>query len=211
MTTETISIASDKSDPSSSTSRTKSRDLSIDLEKEKTNKDEINRNRQSQSISNSDIDSIKSSITPDKSTYGKWKRKKGPAPSRPVPQRRQIKPLPLQQLKHELDLIEHQQQGLEKQGVKLEQLIREKCEGPGMENDAALSPEVEDLVIELFELVNEKNELFRRQAELMYLRRQQRLEEEYADLEYQIRCLMDQPERNKTDTDKAREEELINR
>lgn len=45
----------------------------------------------------------------------------------------------------------------------------------------------------------------------MYLRRQQRLEEEYADLEYQIRCLMDRPERNKTDSDKAREEELINR
>lgn len=68
----------------------------------------------------------------DKSTFGKWKRKKGPAPARPVPQRRQIKPLPLGQLKHELELIESQQQGLEKQGVKLEQMIREKCEGPGM-------------------------------------------------------------------------------
>ncbi|XP_031359089.1 MICAL-like protein 1 [Photinus pyralis] len=45
----------------------------------------------------------------------------------------------------------------------------------------------------------------------MYLRRQQRLEEEYADLEYQIRCLMLQPEINKTDSDKAREEELITR
>lgn len=77
--------------------------------------------------------------------------------------------------------------------------------------ESALPTEVEDLILELFELVNEKNELCRRQAELMYLRRQQRLEEEYADTEYQIRCLMDQPERNKTDSDKAREEELINR
>lgn len=42
-------------------------------------------------------------------------------------------------------------------------------------------------------------------------RRQQRLEEEYADLEYQIRCLMVQPEAHKTDSDKAREEELITR
>lgn len=74
-----------------------------------------------------------------------------------------------------------------------------------------MPPEVEEYVIQLFELVNEKNELFRRQAKLMYLRRQQRLEEEHADLEYQIRCLMDQPECNKTDSDKAREEELINR
>lgn len=64
--------------------------------------------------------------------------------------------------------------------------------------------------MELFTLVNEKNELFRRQAELMLLRRQQRLEEEHADVEYQIRCLMCQSEA-KTDFDKQREEELIQR
>lgn len=32
-----------------------------------------------------------------------------------------------------------------------------------------MTPDLEDLVLQLFELVNEKNELFRRQAELMYL------------------------------------------
>lgn len=42
-------------------------------------------------------------------------------------------------------------------------------------------------------------------------RRQQRLEEEHANVEYQIRCLMLTPEANKTDLDKAKEEELINR
>lgn len=60
--------------------------------------------------------------------YGKWKRKKGPAPSRPVPQRRTIKSLPIGEIRRELDLIEVQQQGLERQGVKLEQIIREKTE-----------------------------------------------------------------------------------
>jgi len=35
--------------------------------------------------------------------------------------------------------------------------------------DTSMTPDVEDLVLQLFELVNEKNELFRRQAELMYL------------------------------------------
>jgi len=35
--------------------------------------------------------------------------------------------------------------------------------------DTSMPPDVEDLVLQLFELVNEKNELFRRQAELMYL------------------------------------------
>lgn len=35
--------------------------------------------------------------------------------------------------------------------------------------DTSMPPDIEDLVLQLFELVNEKNELFRRQAELMYL------------------------------------------
>lgn len=36
-------------------------------------------------------------------------------------------------------------------------------------SDDALSPEVDDMILELFELVNEKCELFRKQTELMYL------------------------------------------
>lgn len=45
----------------------------------------------------------------------------------------------------------------------------------------------------------------------MLLRRQQRLEEEHAEIEYQIRCLMCQPEATKTDFDKQKEETLIQR
>lgn len=37
------------------------------------------------------------------------------------------------------------------------------------------------------------------------------LEEEHAETEYQIRCLMLRPESNKTDSDKTKEEELIKR
>lgn len=76
-------------------------------------------------------------------------------------------------------------------------------------SDVSLGMDVEELILELFTLVNEKNELFRRQAELMLLRRQQRLEEEQAGVEYQIRCLMSQSEATKTDSDKQREEILI--
>lgn len=126
----------------------------------------------------------------------------------------------------------------------LEKMIRDRCEGGENENTPVTeikpnSKEVEDLILQLFELVNEKNELFRRQAELMYLyvysipklvlcyiyssfflilfklkhsrRRQHRLECEQADIEYEIRVLMAQPECNKTDSDKAREEALISR
>lgn len=106
----------------------------------------------------------------DKSTYGKWKRKKGPAPSRPIAQKRTVvKSISVTEVKRELDIIELQHQGLEKQGVRLEQIIRDKCEGPETENDCPISIEVEDLILQLFEVVNEKNELCRKQAELMYM------------------------------------------
>jgi len=187
-------------------------------EKMKENKESQNKNRQSQVVMPLNV-LVNESIqlySPNKSSFGKWKRRKGPAPSLPVPARKVIQMLPLQEIRHELEVIEVQQQGLEKQGVILEKMIRERCEGTENENKPLEefkpnSKEVEDLILQLFELVNEKNELFRRQAELMYLRRQHRLEQEQADIEYEIRVLMAQPECNKTDSDKAREEALISR
>lgn len=186
-------------------------------EKMKDNKEAQNRNRQSQTSPTSSQNDSYNALISNKSQQGKWKRRKGPAPALPVPlpERKAIKMLPLKEIRQELDIIETQQQGLEKQGVILEQMIRERCEGVDPEMDITgiqtNSKEVEDLIMQLFELVNEKNELFRRQAELMYLRRQHRLEQEQADLEYEIRLLMAQPERNKTDTDKEKEEALITR
>jgi len=194
-------------------------------EKMKENKESQNKNRQSQNGSLTTIASVSAAaavvdelnqvFSPNKSSFGKWKRRKGPAPSLPVPPRKVIQMLPLQEIRHELEVIEVQQQGLEKQGVMLEKMIRERCEGADQNQPLSEckpnSKEVEDLILQLFELVNEKNELFRRQAELMYLRRQHRLEQEQADIEYEIRVLMAQPECNKTDSDKAREEALISR
>ncbi|XP_011691645.1 PREDICTED: MICAL-like protein 1 [Wasmannia auropunctata] len=180
-------------------------------EDQKTNKDETNRNRQSLSSVSCGTDSSSYTSYADKSVQGKWKRKKGPAPPRPIPHRRKIKVISMKDVKLELDEIELQQQGLERQGVRLEQLIRDKCESGPRSDDSSLGTDVEELVLELFALVNEKNELFRRQAELMLLRRQQRLEEEHVEVEYQIRCLMCQPEATKTDSDKHREEALIQR
>ncbi|KAJ6638671.1 MICAL-like protein 2 [Pseudolycoriella hygida] len=187
-------------------------------QKMKENKETQNKNRQSQiSLSSPEPDHVYS----NKSSFGKWKRRKGPAPALPIPPRKVLQMVPLQEIRHELEVIEVQQVGLEKQGVMLEKMIRERCEGtdpqfnefgePQLPPDAPNTKEVEDLILQLFELVNEKNELFRRQAELMYLRRQHRLEQEQADIEYEIRVLMAQPERNKTDCDKAREETLITR
>lgn len=49
------------------------------------------------------------------------------------------------------------------------------------------------------------------QITIIFRRRQHNLEEEHAELEYQIRVLMSKPDHTKTDTEKAREEELIQR
>lgn len=147
-------------------------------EKMKENKESQNKNRQSQLGAPVSMNMIAEEsnqlFSPNKSSFGKWKRRKGPAPSLPIPARKVIQMLPLEDIRHELEVIEVQQLGLEKQGVMLEKMIRERCEGTENENKPLSeftpnSKEAEDLILQLFELVNEKNELFRRQAELMYL------------------------------------------
>lgn len=85
-------------------------------QKIKENKESKNKNRQSQlsmsSPTNSDsFDPIYS----NKSQFGKWKRRKGPAPALPIPSRKSLQLVPLQEIRHELEVIEVQQQGLEKQ------------------------------------------------------------------------------------------------
>ncbi|XP_045491886.1 MICAL-like protein 1 isoform X1 [Colias croceus] len=136
------------------------------------------------------------------------RKTKGPAPGLPLPERREVKmQMSPEELQVQLDLLETQQLGLERQGVLIEQMIRDKCEG----DEASMAPqeEIEDLVIQLCELVNEKNDLFRKQTELMYIRRQQRLEQEQADIEHEIRVIQSRPAVNRIDADKAREEHLV--
>lgn len=150
----------------------------------------------------------------DKSDQGQWRKKKGPAPPRPIPPRRTVKKLHRKVINQELEDIEVKQNELERQGVKLEKSIREICERNDAEEGAdrdSLGPEAEDLIIQLFDLVNEKNELFRRQTELIYMKKENRLEEQHADLEHQIRVLMAKPEHQRTEEDRVREEKLIAR
>lgn len=136
------------------------------------------------------------------------RKTKGPAPGLPLPERREVKlQMSPEELQVQLDLLETQQLGLERQGVLIERMIRDKCEGD--EAETVPQEEVEDLVIQLCELVNEKNDLFRKQTELMYIRRQQRLEQEQADIEHEIRVIQSRPAVNRIDADKAREEKLV--
>ena len=130
------------------------------------------------------------------------RRKKGPAPPRPIPPKRSVLKLPRETVNQELRDNEIKQSELERQGVKLEKTIREltkqQQEGENIDNDESaaavpavtegvengvadgnpssdadhskagvresLGPEAEDLIIQLFELVNLKNDLIRRQV-----------------------------------------------
>jgi len=155
-----------------------------------------------------------SPLAADKADEGQWRKKKGPAPPRPIPPRRAVRKLHRKVINQELEDIEVKQGELERQGVRLEKTIREICEKSDAEEGAdrdSLGPEAEDLIIQLFDLVNEKNELFRRQTELIYMKKENRLEEQHADLEHQIRVLMARPESQRTAEDRGREERLIAR
>ena len=57
-----------------------------------------------------------------------WKHKKGPAPARPTPQRRPVKEMPIDDIQTEIGDIEVREQELERQGMQLEQMIRERTE-----------------------------------------------------------------------------------
>jgi len=156
--------------------------------------------------------SMFSHMGPDKADEGQWRKKKGPAPARPIPPKRAVKKLARKAINQELTDIEVKQGELERQGVKLEKNIREICAANDAEEGAnrdSLGPEAEDLIIQLFDLVNEKNELFRRQTELIYMKKDNRLEEQHADLEYQIRVLMSKTECQRTEEDKKKEDKLI--
>ncbi|XP_064478030.1 MICAL-like protein 1 isoform X2 [Ornithodoros turicata] len=187
-------------DPKSESSPTPAADLSMGVESLKSEKNERNASIQMQA----ELSESEREPSPQKNTFGYWKRKKRPAPSVPVPVRREIKRIPMKEIHQEMEEIVEKQEELEQQGREIEMQIRDK-------NALEPSLEEEELIMQLFELVNEKNNLFRRQAELMYIKRSQRLEEEQVELEYQIRCIMTKPGSQKTEEDTIKEEELLQR
>ncbi|GFY56027.1 MICAL-like protein 2 [Trichonephila inaurata madagascariensis] len=163
---------------------------------------------QSDVIANSkqmkDADNMKlksTSASAEKEAAKQLKKKKRPAPPVPIPKRKDNKKIPLKEIIREMKEIEEKQRECERQGREIEILIRDR------DKDEEASVEEEEYIMQLFELVNQKNALFRRQAELMYIKRSQRLEEQQAEIELQIRQLIEKPD--KKDEDKVKEEELI--
>lgn len=148
----------------------------------------------------------KASPSPAKS---KSKPPKGPRPARPPAPghgfpliKRKVQSdqyIPVEDIHVEMGQLEKQLDELEQRGVELEKKLRDN---PNDEDE-------ESLLVDWFTLIHEKHLLVRREAELVYTAKQQNLEERQADVEYELRCLLNKPEKDWTDEDKSREQELM--
>uniref|UniRef100_A0A2R9BZQ8 MICAL-like protein 1 n=1 Tax=Pan paniscus TaxID=9597 RepID=A0A2R9BZQ8_PANPA len=67
----------------------------------------------------------------------------------------------------------------------------------------------DDMLVDWFKLIHEKHLLVRRESELIYVFKQQNLEQRQADVEYELRCLLNKPEKDWTEEDRAREKVLM--
>ncbi|CAJ1075814.1 MICAL-like protein 1 [Xyrichtys novacula] len=103
-------------------------------------------------------------------------------------------------LRVEMRELDKHLQTLEQRGVQLERNLR----------DCKDDKEEEQMLMEWFSLVHERNALVRRDAELVYLTKQQKLEERQADVEYELRCLLNKPEGDWTDKERGQEQQLMN-
>ncbi|XP_014048728.2 MICAL-like protein 1 isoform X2 [Salmo salar] len=107
--------------------------------------------------------------------------------------------VPVEELQVELGELEKQMERLELRGVEMERSLRD-CQ-----NDQ----EDEDMLVDWFTLIHDKHMLVRRDAELVYMAKQQNLEEKQADVEYELRCLLNKPECKWSKDDRYRDQQLM--
>ncbi|XP_060724671.1 MICAL-like protein 1 [Tachysurus vachellii] len=134
---------------------------------------------------------------------------KGPRPARPPAPghgfpliKRKVQSdqyIPVEDIHVEMGTLERHLDELEQRGVELEQRLRQ-CSN---------EEEEERLLVDWFTLIHEKHLLVRREAELVYTVKQQHLEERQADVEYELRCLLNKPEKEWNDEDRDREKQLM--
>lgn len=103
----------------------------------------------------------------------------------------------------ELQQIEDNLNELERRGVELEMKLR-SSEEEG-EDDSLMN----ELMVEWFNLIRNKQVAMRRESELVYIGKTQDLEEQQPSVEQELRRLMEKPEHLKTTRDRKREEELM--
>ncbi|GAA6221666.1 MICAL-like protein 2 [Lates japonicus] len=113
--------------------------------------------------------------------------------------------IPKEEIMKELQEIEDNLNELEKRGVELEMKLR-SSEEEG-EDDSLM----DELMVEWFNLIRNKQVAMRRESELVYIGKTQDLEEQQPTVEQELRRLMEKPEHLKTAWDRKREQELMDK
>nr|XP_027203712.1 MICAL-like protein 1 [Dermatophagoides pteronyssinus] len=135
------------------------------------------------------------------------KNKKRPAPPRPA-YKRELKQSTIEDMDKELNDIGDQLPIVEKERFELEKwllLLNEE-----KESEPQQQPEEREQKLERFlELAREKCKLCRKQKELMYMKREHKLEEIQLELEYQLRIIMSKQDAQKTADDRDEEQRLL--
>ncbi|XP_072225903.1 MICAL-like protein 1 isoform X3 [Leuresthes tenuis] len=128
---------------------------------------------------------------------------RGPAPGHGFPLvKRKVKAeqdVSMEELQVQMRELHTQLETLEQRGIELEKTLR-VCKK---------DKEEEQMLTEWFALMHERHILSRKDTELVYLTKQQKLEDRQADVEYELRCLLNKPESDWSQEDRGREQQLM--
>ncbi|XP_033500947.2 MICAL-like protein 1 isoform X1 [Epinephelus lanceolatus] len=128
---------------------------------------------------------------------------RGPAPGHGFPLiKRKVQTdqnVSTEDLQVEIRELDKHLKALEQRGVELEGNLRDSKNGK----------EEEQMLMEWFSLIHEKHVMMRKETELVYLKKQQQLEERQADVEYELRCLLNKPETDWSQEDRVQEQQLM--
>ncbi|XP_074521581.1 MICAL-like protein 2 [Halichoeres trimaculatus] len=113
--------------------------------------------------------------------------------------------IPKEKILKELQEIEDNLNELERRGVELEVKLRSS------EEDGEDDSLMDELMVEWFNLIRNKQVAIRRESELVYIGRTQDLEEQQPSVEQELRRLMETPDYRKTERDRRREKELMDK
>ncbi|XP_034045524.1 MICAL-like protein 1 [Thalassophryne amazonica] len=101
-------------------------------------------------------------------------------------------------LQVEMEELVTRLEALELRGAELEKSLR----------DCKNDEEEEKILMDWFSVIQERHILVRRETELVFLTKQQKLETRQADVEYELRCLFNKPESHWNQKDRGRERQL---
>jgi len=113
----------------------------------------------------------------------------------------------------DLKILDIKIANLDVKRMDLEKKIRESRIVKTYDSNVEINDEIieEELFVQLFDLVDEKNDLIRKQTEMMFSKKEVQLRDQQDKCEKQVRDLMEKPAWTKTESDELEEARLVNK